>query len=52
MCECAEIPTANFGPDDMPSEWDNVEQTMELYNPDGSFLGVTFEHYNSAEEYL
>ena len=48
----ASIPTANFGPGDMPSEWDNVEQTMEAYNPDGSFLGETFEHYNSAEQYL
>ena len=48
----ATIPTANFGPGDMPSEWDNVEQTMGAYNPDGSFLGETFEHYNSPEQYL
>ena len=52
LCECAEIPTANFGPDDMPSEWDNVEQTMELYNPDGTFIGQTHEWYNYSHANL
>ena len=47
----ASIPTANFGAGDMPSEWDNVEQTMELYNPDGSFLGTTYYNYLCAEQY-
>ena len=42
----ASIPTATFGVDDMSGEWDNVEQMMELYNPDGSVIGTTYEWYN------
>ena len=40
------FPTPNFGVDDMSGEWDNVEQMMELYNPDGSVIGTTYHWYN------
>ena len=46
----ATIPTTNFGPDDMSGEWDNVEQMMELYDPDDGFLGATYEWYNYQHE--
>ena len=44
--ECATMPTANFGVDDMSGEWENVGHDLEMWNPDGSYLGTTCEWHN------